>query len=156
LVVSFDRRRVVHWNVTSGASAEWTAQRIVEVFPADTAPRYLLRDRDGVYGPAFSKRITGLDIEEVKTARNLLGRIHSWSASWAPFAATASTTSSSSAKATCARSSSRTSRTTTSRTHLSLGKDAPDPRPVQPASAGQIVAFPEVGGLHHRYERRAA
>ena len=42
------------------------------------------------------------------------------------------------------------------RTHLSLGKDAPDPRPVQPPSAGEIVAFPEVGGLHHRYERRAA
>ncbi len=41
------------------------------------------------------------------------------------------------------------------RTHLSLGKDAPDPRRVQPPSAGEIVAFPEVGGLHHRYERRA-
>jgi len=42
------------------------------------------------------------------------------------------------------------------RTHLSLGKDAPEPRPVQPPSAGEIVALPEVGGLHHRYERRAA
>ena len=43
-----------------------------------------------------------------------------------------------------------------SRTHLGLGKDTPDGRPVQPASAGRIVAIPEVGGLHHRYERRAA
>ena len=42
------------------------------------------------------------------------------------------------------------------RTHLSIGKDAPEPRPVQPPIAGDIVAFPEVGGLHHRYERRAA
>jgi putative transposase len=42
------------------------------------------------------------------------------------------------------------------RTHLSLDKDCPHPRPVQPASAGNIIAFPEVGGLHHRYERRAA
>jgi len=42
------------------------------------------------------------------------------------------------------------------RTHLSLGKDAPDPRPVQPPSAGVIVAFREIGGLHHRYERQAA
>jgi putative transposase len=42
------------------------------------------------------------------------------------------------------------------RTHLSLAKDVPDLRPVQPPSAGVIVAFPEVGGLHHRYERRAA
>jgi hypothetical protein len=43
-----------------------------------------------------------------------------------------------------------------SRTHLSLNKDCPAPRPIQPPSAGKIVAFPEVGGLHHRYERRAA
>ena len=43
-----------------------------------------------------------------------------------------------------------------SRTHLSLNKDCPDPRHVQPVSAGKIVAFPEVGGLHYRYERRAA
>ncbi len=43
-----------------------------------------------------------------------------------------------------------------SRTQLSLGKDAPDGRPVKPAGAGKIVAFPQVGGLHHRYERLAA
>jgi transposase InsO family protein len=43
-----------------------------------------------------------------------------------------------------------------SRTHLSLGKDAPEPRAVQPPSMGKIVELPEVGGLHHRYERRAA
>jgi hypothetical protein len=43
-----------------------------------------------------------------------------------------------------------------SRTHLSLGKDCPEPRSVQPPSAGTVVAFPQVGGLHHRYERRAA
>jgi transposase InsO family protein len=42
------------------------------------------------------------------------------------------------------------------RTHLSLNKDCPQPRPVQPPSVGKIVAFPQVGGLHHRYERQAA
>jgi putative transposase len=42
------------------------------------------------------------------------------------------------------------------RTHLSLGKECPSPRPIQLPSAGNIIAFPEVGGLHHRYERRAA
>ena len=42
------------------------------------------------------------------------------------------------------------------RTHLSLGKDTPDTRPIQSPAAGEIVSFPEVGGLHHRYERRAA
>ena len=44
----------------------------------------------------------------------------------------------------------------TARTHLSLNKDCPQPRRIQSPSAGKIVAFPEVGGLHHRYERRAA
>jgi hypothetical protein len=43
-----------------------------------------------------------------------------------------------------------------SRTHLSLDKDAPDTRPVQTAAAGRIITVPQVGGLHHRYERRAA
>jgi putative transposase len=43
-----------------------------------------------------------------------------------------------------------------SRTHLSLGKDSPDPRPVQPSAIGPVVAVRQVGGLHHRYERRAA
>jgi hypothetical protein len=67
LVLSFDRRRVVHWNVTSGATCEWDAQQIVEAFPEDMAPRYLLRD-NAVYRAAFGKRIAGLGIEEVKTA----------------------------------------------------------------------------------------
>ena len=43
-----------------------------------------------------------------------------------------------------------------SRTHLSLAKDAPEPRPVHPLELGTVVAIPQVGGLHHRYERRAA
>jgi hypothetical protein len=43
-----------------------------------------------------------------------------------------------------------------SRTHLSLGKDCPQPRPIQPTSAGTIIAFPQVGGLYHRYKQRAA
>jgi transposase InsO family protein len=43
-----------------------------------------------------------------------------------------------------------------SRTHLALEKDSPEPRPIQPPDAGRIIAIPEVGGFHHRYERRAA
>jgi len=43
-----------------------------------------------------------------------------------------------------------------SRTHLSLEKDTPDRRPVQPMGSGKVVVFPQVGGLHHRYERLAA
>ena len=43
-----------------------------------------------------------------------------------------------------------------SRTHLGLGKDAPIPRPVQPPALGKVIELPQVGGLHHRYERHAA
>ena len=43
-----------------------------------------------------------------------------------------------------------------SRTHLSLAKDSPQPRPIAPPTIGPVVAIPQVGGLHHRYDRRAA
>ena len=49
-------------------SAEWTAQQIVEAFPEDTAPKYMIRDRDGIYGDQFCRRVEGLGIEEVLTA----------------------------------------------------------------------------------------
>ena len=50
IVLAHDRRRVVHFNVTAHPAAEWTAQQMLEAFPFDTAPRYLLRDRDRIYG----------------------------------------------------------------------------------------------------------
>jgi putative transposase len=156
LVLSLDRRRVMHWNVTSGASAEWAAQQIVDAFPEDTAPRYLLRDRDGVFGAAFSKRIAGLGVEEVKTApqspwqnpyaERLVGSIRHECLDHVIILGEAHLRVILRYFAYYHR----------ARTHFSLGKDAPDPRPVQPPSAGRVVAFPEVGGLHHRYERRAA
>jgi len=68
LVLSHDRRRVVHWNVTSHPGAQWTAQQIVEAFPEDTAPKYMLRDRDGIYGEKFQSRVDGMGIEQVLTA----------------------------------------------------------------------------------------
>jgi Integrase core domain len=63
-----NRRRVVHINVTDAPTAQWTAQQLVEAFPWQTAPRYLLRDRDAVYGVAFSRRAQSMGIHEVKTA----------------------------------------------------------------------------------------
>ena len=68
VVLAHDRRRVVHFNVTDSPSAKWTAQQIVEAFPWDTAPRYLLRDRDGIYGHEFTSRVDHMGIKEVKTA----------------------------------------------------------------------------------------
>src|SRR5450759_878645 len=67
-VLAHDRRRVLHFNVTEFPSAQWTGQQIIEAFPADTAPRYMIRDRDGIYAEQFRRRIEGIGIEEVLTA----------------------------------------------------------------------------------------
>ena len=60
VVFAHDRRRVVHFNVTEHPTAEWTAQQIVDAFPWDMAPRYLLRDRDGIFGSYFGRCVAGL------------------------------------------------------------------------------------------------
>jgi hypothetical protein len=65
VVLMHHRRRIVHVNVTAHPTAAWTAQQIVEAFPEDTAPRWLLRDRDAIYGPAFRRRVAGMGIGEV-------------------------------------------------------------------------------------------
>jgi hypothetical protein len=65
LVVSNQRRKVVHFNVTESPSACWTGQQIIEAFPLETAPKYLMRDRDGIYGDDFVRRVAGMGIEEV-------------------------------------------------------------------------------------------
>ena len=67
-VIAHARRRIVHFAVTAHPTAEWTAQQVVEAFPWEAAPRFLLRDRDAVYGPAFEVRVENLGIEEVLTA----------------------------------------------------------------------------------------
>jgi putative transposase len=65
IVLRHDRRRVVHFNVTRHPSARWTAQQTIEAFPCDSAPRFLIRDRDGIYGECFQRRIKRMGIEEV-------------------------------------------------------------------------------------------
>ena len=64
VVLAHHRRRVVHFNVTANPTAEWTAQQIAEAFPWDTAPRYLLRDRDAIYADPFRQRVRGMGILE--------------------------------------------------------------------------------------------
>jgi transposase InsO family protein len=157
VVLAHHRRRVVHFNVTEHPTAGWTGQQMVEAFPEDTAPRYLLRDRDKIYGCEFQQRIRSMRIEEVLSAaaspwqrahverlvgsirRDCLdhvivlgeGHLRKILKSYLEYYHR-------------------------SRTHLALGKDAPEPRVVQPAELGGVVELPEVGGLHHRYERLAA
>ena len=157
VVLAHHRRRVVHFNVTEHPTAHWTAQQIVNAFPDDSAPSYLLRDRDQVYGQQFRHRVKGMRIEEVVTAPH---------SPWQnPFAERLI----GSIRRECLDhvlifGDRHLRRILTryfayyhrARTHLSLDKDAPDVRPIQRPGVGPIMAIPEVGGLHHRYLRRAA
>ncbi len=157
VVLAHERRRVVHINVTDAPTAQWTAQQLVEAFPWETAPRYLLRDRDAVYGVAFSSRAQTMGIHEVKTAprspwqnpyvERLIGTLRRECLDHVVVL-----------NETHLR---RLLREYLiyyhgARTHLSLEKDAPEPRPVERLDEGRIVETPMVGGLHHRYSRRAA
>ena len=157
LVLATDRRRVVHFNVTANPTAEWTAQQMVEAFPWESPPKYLLRDRDAIYGAAFRKRVASLDFEEILTAPR---------SPWQnPYVERLTGT----IRRECLdhvivlneRHLKRVLRGYFDyyhrwRTHLSLGMEAPVPRAVQAADRGNVFAIPEVGGLHHHYERRAA
>jgi transposase InsO family protein len=152
VVLAHHRRRILHFNVTEHPTAEWSAQQIVDAFPDDTTPAYLLRDRDSVYGGSFRQRVKGLRICEVLTAvrspwqnpfvERLIGSIRRECLDHVVVL------SESHLRRILLRYLAYYHRT---RTHLSL-----DPRPIASPVFGRIVEIPEVGGLHHRYERRAA
>jgi hypothetical protein len=155
IVLEHRRRKVLHFNVTDHPTAAWTSQQIVEAFAEREAPRYLIRDRDGVYGNDVRLRIASLQVEEVLTApqspwqnpyvERLIGSI----------------------RRDCLNhfvilNAQHLKRTLASyfayyhgaRTHLGLDKQCPLVRQV--ARAGRIIKIPQLGGLHHRYERVAA
>ena len=157
LVLSHNRRRALHCNVTDHPTAEWTGQQLVEAFPWDSVYRYLIRDRDGIYGQDFTRRVNALGIKQV-----LIAPCSPWQNPYVERVI-------GSIRRECLdhvvvfnekhlrrvlRSYLRYYRA--SRTHLALGKDSPDSRSVELPGRGEVVAFPEVGGLHHRYTRRAA
>jgi putative transposase len=156
LVLAHHRRRVVHFNVTEHPTAVWTAQQIVDAFPDESAPVYLLRDRDRVDGQQFRHRLKGVGIEEVTApqspwqnpfAQRLIGSIRRECLNHVLVLGER-----------------HLRRILTrylayyhqARTHLALDKDAPDLRPIELPVTGKIVQLPEVGGLHHRYVRQAA
>ena len=68
VVLSHARRRIVHVNVTAHPTPAWTAQQLREAWPWDTAPRFVIRDRDGIYGPELHNVTHAMDVEEVPTA----------------------------------------------------------------------------------------
>ena len=157
VLLAHQRRRVVHLAITEHPTADWTALQIVAAFPEDTAPTWLLRDRDAIYGEVCQRRIASIGITEV---------ISSPSSPWQnPYVERLI----GSMRRECLdhvivlseRHLLRVLRRYlayyhASRTHLSLDKDAPTPRRIQHTTEGRVVEFTEVGGLHHRYERRAA
>lgn len=65
VVLSLDRRRIVHMNVTAHPTAEWTAMQLTQAFPFDTAPRFIIRDRDKIYGEAVRQAIRDIGSEEI-------------------------------------------------------------------------------------------
>ena len=157
LVLAHDRRRIVHFNVTAHPTAEWTAQQLREAFPFEQIPRYLLRDRDRIFGSEFRKDVKAMGIQEVLSAprsprqsayvERVIGTIRRECLDHVIVLNEASL---------YRHVKSFLAYYHESRTHLSLAKDTPEPRPVHPPELGAVIAIPQVGGLHHRYERHAA
>jgi transposase InsO family protein len=141
-------------NVTTNPTADWVARQVTEAFPWDEAPRYLIRDRDGVYGAVFRQRLRAMGIRDRPIASRspwqnghverligsirrecldhlvVLGKAHLRHVvtNYAEYYNAA-------------------------RTHLALAKDTPLGRPVM--ASGNVGAVPILGGLHHRYVRMA-
>ena len=157
VVITQERRKVVHFNITEAPSAQWTVQQVVNAFSYDTAPKYLLRDRDCIYGSSFVQRVEGMGIKQkmisprspwqspyverlvgsirrecldqviVFSPRQLRQLLQSYLDYYHHF-----------------------------RPHRSLDHDSPVPRPVESPDRGKVIELPLVGGLHHRYLRQAA
>lgn len=157
VVLSLDRRRILHINVTQHPTAEWTSLQLLQAFPFETAPRYIVRDRDKIYGERVQETLRTLEIEEkVISARS------PWQNGY------------------CERVVGTLKRECLNhmiifnekhlrqilknyleyyhedRTHLGLAKDTPVGREVEPVERGQVRRLPRVGGLHSRYTRVAA
>ena len=156
IVLEHSRRGLIHFNVTGNPTAEWTGIQIVQAFPCDTAPKYLLRDNDGIYGEAFRGKVEALGMEEVKIAPR---------SPWQnPFAERVI----GSIRRECLDhmiilGESHLRRVmkeyvgyyNESRAHQSLDRNAPVPREIEPPSQGKVISIPLLGGLHHRYARAA-
>jgi transposase InsO family protein len=157
VVLSLDRRRILHINVTAHPCASWAAQQIIESIGFDATIVRLIRDRDRIYGSAFDTRVEHIGIRQVLTAprspwqngfmerlvgtlrremldhvivlgeRHLLRLLREFAYYY-----------------------------NNDRPHMSLDGDAPVPRAVEPPESGSVVALPRLGGLHHRYTRKAA
>jgi len=157
LVLAHERRRVLHFNITTNPTAEWTAQQIVNAFPWDEASRLLLRDRDSIYGEFFQRRIKNMGIKQVVTAarspwqnpfvERLIGSIRRECLDHV-----------------IVMNEKHLRRILAAyfiyyhrwRVHQSLEMDCPEHRNVHMLDRGRVVEIGHIGGLHHHYERAAA
>jgi putative transposase len=157
VVLAHERRKVIHFATTETPSATWAGQQLVNAFPFEAAPRFLLRDRDGVYGSEFRRRVVSLGMNEKVIAprspwqnpyvERVIGtlrrecldhliifderHLQQVLAEYMDYYHR-------------------------SRTHRGLDRDCPVPRPIEAVGLGKVVELPVLAGLHHRYTRRAA
>lgn len=154
VILSHDRRYILHYNITKHPTDQWTAQQLIEAFAWNPSPRFLIRDRDSKFAEKFKTRLRHFEIHDIRTffrspwqngyVERLIGSIkrecldhviilneahlHAIMKSYINYYHN-------------------------SRTHLGLNKDSPNHRNVYPKEDGMIRSIPQVGGLHHRYER---
>jgi hypothetical protein len=157
VVLLLERRQIQHVAVTAHPYAGWAAQQMVEALGEDGEFRYLIRDRDKIYGAAFDRRVTNLGLRQLRIAPRspwqnayaerlvgtfrreltdhliVLGERHLLR---------------------CVREYAKYYNR--DRTHMALAGDTPNGRPVEMPETGKVIAIPRLGGLHHRYVRRAA
>jgi len=157
VILSHDRRKIVHTNATEHPTAEWTARQMIEAIGIDDTPKYLLRDNDAIYGNMFRQKVSALGLVEVTTAarspwqnpyvERVIGSIRRECLNHTIIVGERHLRR---VVANYVRYYNR------ARTHLSLAKDSPDPRPIHGLRRGRIVRRPHCGGLHHEYRREAA
>ncbi len=154
VIIDHSSRKLIHFNITQNPTAEWTSLQIINAFPYNTAPKYLFRDRDGIYGDTFKLRVKNMGIIEVISAprspwqnayvERVIGSIrrectdHIIALSESHFYKTLK---------------SYMEYYNNDRTHLGLNKDTPIGRPEQSKTINsKIIELPRLGGLHHRYK----
>ena len=152
VIIRLERRRLVWINVTRHPTAEWIARQVTEAFPWDETPRYLIRDRDRVYGAAVIHRLRAIGIRDKPIApgspwqngfaERLIGSIRRECVDHIVVLGETHLRRILTKYATYYNE---------LRTYRSLGKDAPIPRPIQ--HVGRITSGPVLGGLHHHYCR---
>ena len=148
VILNHDRRKIAHVAATYHPTSEWIARQVVEAFPWETAPRYLLRNRDGAYGKVFRKHLSGMGIRDRSTSprspwqngyvERVIGSIRRDLLDHVIVAGEGHLCRLLCDYADCYND---------YRTHIGLNKATPLGRPVH--DRGRITAVPKLGGLHH-------